>query len=428
MIKTRFAPSPTGYLHIGGARTGLFSWIFTRKNQGKFVLRVEDTDKARSKKEYLDEILESLKWLGINWDEICYQSQRFDIYRDQADKLIDKGLAYRKEGAIFFKYDFDEINVEDLVRGQVKFIELPKTEEVIIKTDQTPTYNFSCVVDDALMGITHVIRGEDHLSNTPKQALMYKALGFTVPFFAHLPMILSPEGGRMSKRFGATAISEYKNKGFLPKSIANYLLLLGWSPDDDREIISLEEAKKLFELKNVNKTGASFSFDKLTWINSQYIRSKNLEQLTEEIRNFLIAKDHPYAETDYDYFKKVAGIFKTRLNTLAEFPEKARFCFTDDIHYAADAEKVLKEKVVKEMKVLRDNLEKIDDFNEEVIEEKFRGTAKDLGVKVKVLIHPTRVALTGSKNGPGLFETLDILGKEKVIERIDKLIDYWKNN
>ena len=191
MLKVRFAPSPTGYLHIGGARTCLFNWLYARKMQGEFILRIEDTDLARSKKEYLDEILESIKWLGMDWDQIYYQSQRFDLYCQYAQKLIDEKKAYKKEGAVFFKYDFERIEIDDLIRGKIVFTELPKSEEVIIKSDNSPTYNFSCCLDDALMGINCVIRGEDHISNTPKQVLMYKGLGFSVPQFAHVPLIHS---------------------------------------------------------------------------------------------------------------------------------------------------------------------------------------------------------------------------------------------
>ncbi|MDD4183556.1 MAG: glutamate--tRNA ligase family protein, partial [Candidatus Omnitrophica bacterium] len=235
----RFAPSPTGYLHIGGARTCLFNWLYARHTKGKFILRIEDTDLARSKQEYLDEILESIKWLGMDFDEIYYQSKRFDLYRDYAQKLVDSGRAYKKDDAVFFKYDFANANVEidDLIRGKIVFKELPKEEEVIIKKDGTPTYNFSCCIDDALMEMSLIIRGEDHISNTPKQILMYKALGFKAPQFAHVPLIMSEEGGRMSKRYGATSIREYKEEGYLAEAIANYLLLLSWSPGGNREII-----------------------------------------------------------------------------------------------------------------------------------------------------------------------------------------------
>lgn len=249
MLKVRFAPSPTGYLHIGGARTCLFNWLYARRFGGTFVLRIEDTDLERSKKEYVDEILESIKWLGMDWDEIHYQSQRFDLYTQYAKKLIDEGKAYVKDGATFFKYDVSRIEIDDVIRGKIVFTELPKEEEVIIKSDGSPTYNFCCVIDDALMEMSMIVRGEDHISNTPKQLLMYQALGFKSPRFAHVPLIMSEEGGRMSKRHGATSLREYKDLGYLPQAIVNYLMLLGWSPGDNKEIISLEEARQLFDLR-----------------------------------------------------------------------------------------------------------------------------------------------------------------------------------
>jgi glutamyl-tRNA synthetase len=426
MVKVRFAPSPTGFLHIGGARTALFNWIYARKNNGEFILRIEDTDQNRSKPEYLDEILESLKWLKVDWDQIYHQSKRFDIYRDYAQKLIDKGYAYQKDQAIFFKYNFNRIEVNDSIRGKVVFNELPKDEEVIIKKDGTPGYNFSCCIDDALMEITCVIRGEDHLSNTPKQILIYKALGFDIPDFAHLPLILSPEGGRLSKRFGATAISEYKKQGYLPESLANYLLLLGWSPGEDREILSLKQAQDLFELKDVNKTGAAFSLDKLNWINAYYIRNNSLNQLTQKIQSYLVKQKHPFADIEYNQLKEVVALFQTRLTTLSEFSDKADFFFSRDLKYSPESGSVLENKLSQEMKALREKLSRIDDFKKDLIEERFRKTAKDLDLKVGILVHPTRVALTGRKKGPGLFETMEVLGKGKVLQRLDKLIKYWE--
>jgi glutamyl/glutaminyl-tRNA synthetase len=283
MVKTRFAPSPTGSLHIGGARTCLFSWLYARSRGGSFVLRIEDTDRTRSKQEYLEEILESLKWLGLDWDEIYYQSRRFKLYQEYANKLVSQGKAYEKEGAIFFKYDFEDIQIDDLIKKKVVFKELPKEEEVIIKSDKSPTYNFSCVIDDALMEITHVIRGDDHMSNTPKQILMYQALGFKVPNFAHVPLIMAEEGGRLSKRFGATSIEEYRKAGFLPQAVVNYLLLLGWSPGSDQEIIEIGQAQKKFDIKDVNKAAASFSLDKFTWLNSHYVKSSLPQELYPDV-------------------------------------------------------------------------------------------------------------------------------------------------
>ncbi len=426
MLRTRFAPSPTGFLHIGGARTALFNWIYTRKEGGEFILRIEDTDKSRTKSEYLNEILESLRWLNLDWDKIYYQSERFDIYQKQAQKLIDKGCAYEKDGAVFFKYNFDQIKINDLIRGCVIFSELPKPEEVIIKKDGSPTYNFSCCVDDALMEISCVIRGEDHLSNTPKQILIYEALNFNPPEFAHIPLTLSPEGGRLSKRHGATAISEYKNKGYLPEALANYFLLLGWSPGEDQEIITIDQAQKLFNLKNVNKTGSAFSLDKLNWINSQYIKRKSSDQLYGEIKYFLERIGHSYAKIDKEKIKKGVDLFKTRLVTLADFASEAAFLFDEDVAYTPEAKGVVEAKRVREVEQLRRALNRVDNFEEKVVESVFRETVDKLDLKMKVLVHPVRVALTGKTKGPGLFEVMEVLGKSKVLDRLEGLIRYWQ--
>lgn len=425
MVKVRFAPSPTGYLHIGGARTCLFNWLYARHTKGVFVLRIEDTDLARSKPEYLDEILESIKWLGMDWDEIHYQSKRFDIYKEYAQKLVNAGKALQKEGAIFFKYDFNKVEINDLIRGEIVFNELPKEEEVIIKKDGTPTYNFSCVIDDALMGITHVIRGEDHIPNTPKQILMYQALGFSLPQFAHVSLILSEEGGRMSKRYGATSIREYKDEGYLAEALANYLMLLSWSPGQDREIITLAEAREVFDIKDINKTAAAFSMDKLNWLNSEYIKNKNPEELTQTAEQYLQNKNFLPPNTDRDYLKKVTFLFKERLTKLSDLLDRAHFCFYDNYSYSEDTGEILKRNLSKEIRTLADKLYKIDNFNKETIEKEFRAAAESLGLKTKDLVHPVRVALTGKKVGPGLFETMEVLGKDKVIARLGRLINYW---
>ena len=427
MVRTRFAPSPTGFLHLGGARTALFSWIYARKNNGEFILRIEDTDKARSKKEYLDEILESLSWLGIDWDRIFYQSQRLNIYQEYAKKLVDEGKAYFKEGAIYFKYEFKKIKFFDLIKGEIEFERLPKEEEVIIKSDGTPTYNFSCVIDDALMGITHVIRGEDHISNTPKQILIYEALGFNPPYFAHLPLILSPDKTRLSKRKGAVSIREYREEGYLKEAILNYFLLLGWSPKDNREIISIEEAQNIFDIKDISKSNASLSPEKLDWINSEYIKRKSAEELTSLVENYLINKGF-LEEINKEYLKKVVALFKERMTKLADLLNWAYFCFYDDFSYAPDTEKILEKDLSQEVEVLKERLSKIENFTKEEIEKEFRDTAASLGLKARDLVHPVRVALTGKRIGPGLFETMEVLGKEKVIKRLERLVDYWRKS
>jgi len=425
MVKVRFAPSPTGYLHIGGARTCLFNWLYARHTQGTFILRIEDTDLQRSKQEYLEEILESIQWLGMDWDQIYYQSKRFDLYREYAQKLIGSGHAYQKDGAIFFKYEFNTIEIDDLIRGKIVFNELPKEEEVIIKKDGTPTYNFSCVIDDALMQLTHVIRGEDHIPNTPKQILMYQALGFTMPQFAHVPLILSEEGGRMSKRYGATSIREYKEDGYLAQAIANYLLLLSWSPGDNKEIISLAEAKDIFDIKDVNKTAAAFSIDKLNWVNAEYIGKKSAQEWSVMVEEYLRRKDFLPPQTSSEDVKRVAPLFKSRASKLSDLLDWARFCFYDNYSYSDDTQDILQRNLVKEIKALVDRLALIAQFDKTEIEKEFRAVAEGLHLKAKDLVHPTRVALTGKKVGPGLFETMEALGKEKVIERLNRLIQYW---
>jgi glutamyl-tRNA synthetase len=425
MVKVRFAPSPTGYLHVGGARTCLFNWLYARHMHGTFILRIEDTDLQRSKKEYLDEILESIRWLGMDWNEIYFQSQRFDLYKQHAQKLIAQGKAYEKEGAVFFKYDFTKIEINDLIRGQIVFTELPKEEEVIIKSDGSPTYNFSCVVDDALMGLTLIIRGEDHISNTPKQILMYKALGFNTPDFAHVPLILSPDGGRLSKRFGATSIREYKEEGYLSQALANYLTLLSWSPGNNREIITLSEACEIFDITHVNKTGAEFSLDKLNWINSEYIKTKNIKDLRKNLAEFLANKNFLPPDTSEEYLEKVTELFRDRLVKLSDFLDRARFCFHDDYTYAQDTEEILQKDLSKEMTALVEAMTELPAFDKVAIETEFRATAARLGLKTKDLVHPVRVALTGKRVGPGLFETMEVLGLDKVIQRLNRLIAYW---
>ena len=331
MMRVRFAPSPTGNLHIGGARTALFNWLYARAKQGKFILRIEDTDKKRSKKKYLDEILSSLQWLGFNWDELYYQSQRFDIYTECAQKLVDSGAAYlakstTKRQAIIFKVMPEKLKINDLIHGEIEFDTETIKDQVLIKSDGTPTYNFACVVDDATMGITHVMRGDDHISNTPKQMILYQALNFPIPEFAHLPLIMGTEGGRLSKRTGATAISDYRRMGYLPQALANYLLLLGWSPGGNREIIDIQETIKLFDIKNINKTAATFDLDKLKWINNQYLKKADAEKLTDEIIPLLLKKRYIHKNNfDRTYLVSLVKLFQGRLSQLTDFMEWADF-------------------------------------------------------------------------------------------------------
>lgn len=426
MIRTRFAPSPTGYLHIGGARTALFSWLWARNQKGEFILRIEDTDLNRSKKEYEQEIIESLSWLGLDWDGLYHQSERFDIYKEYARKLIASGHASEKDGAVFFKYVFEKITIDDLVHGPIVFEELPKEEEVIIKSDGTPTYNFCCVVDDALLGVTHIIRGDDHISNTPKQILMYKALSLPLPSFGHIPLIMSEDGSRMSKRFGAVSIREYRQKGYLSKGLVNYLLLLGWSPGSNREIISLDEARKIFSLNAVNKTAACFSFSKLDWINAEYIKALNDTEFGSMAVSFLKERGILNDSLSEDYVRKSAILYKTRISTFEQLLERARSFFSDSFEYDPDTQPILEKDLSAQIKFLKERLLKCDFSDKTIIEQEFRRVAEELGLKTKDLVHPVRVALTGSKVGPGLFEAMEVLGQQRVTQRLERLVGHYK--
>ncbi len=455
-MKVRFAPSPTGNLHIGGARTCLFNWLFAKSKGAKFVLRIEDTDARRSRKEYLEEIMFSMKWLGFDWDELYHQSERFDIYREYAQKLLEQGKAYKAEKiaieaaeegeggeeeaegegcspnpvegpvptgqAIIYKVPQVKVKITDLIRGDIEFDTSVIKDQVLIKSDGTPSYNFACVVDDALMGITHVIRGDDHISNTPKQVLLYNALGFPVPEFAHLPLILSKEGGRLSKRKGATAISEYREMGYLPGALVNFLLLLGWSPGGNREIIPMQEAIKLFRIKHVNKTAAVLDMDKLNWINNQYLKHSDPEKLTDEVvpvlvEAGLIDKGH----YDREYIKSLVTLFRDRLTLLKDFPKFADFFFVPEDKLQIDPaaqEKFLSRDFSKEFSLFVERLRKLDKFEIPEIEKSFRDMVAQLGIPAKELIHPIRVALTGKTVGPGLFDVIYYLGKERTERRL----------
>lgn len=423
MVRVRFAPSPTGYLHIGSARTALFNWLYARHNKGAFIIRIEDTDKERSKSEYLEEILASLKWLFMTWDgELSFQSQRFDIYKKYANTLVEKGLAYCEGPAIIFKVEKSKkVAFEDMIRGRVEFSTDDIKDQVLMKSDGTPTYNFACVVDDHEMQITHIIRGDDHISNTPKQVMLYEALGLPQPKFAHIPLILSKDGGRMSKRHGATSIFKYKNMGFLPEALANYLSLMGWAPGNDVEILPIEEVIKLFDVKDVNKTGAIFDMDKLSWMNGQYIAAKTDEELAGLITGYM-ADTGSKLNAPHDLLMKVIGLYKIRMKTLSDFAGMTDFFFRDD--YLVD-EKAFKKYLdpAESKKIVASfsaRLEKLDAFSCDVIENSCRAMADENELKPGQIIHPTRVAISGKTTGAGLFEMMEVLGRKKVLERMRK--------
>ncbi|MCX5749478.1 MAG: glutamate--tRNA ligase [Candidatus Saganbacteria bacterium] len=469
-VRVRFAPSPTGYLHVGGARTALYNWLFARKMKGDFILRIEDTDKARSTQDATQAILDGLEWLGMDWDEgPFYQTERLDIYREYAQKLLEEGKAYycfctgeelaaqRKEArekkeapryngkcrkltadeqkkliaggkpaVLRFKTPVEGTTiVDDLIRGPVKFENGLLDDFVILKTDTFPTYNFAAVIDDHLMEITHVIRGDDHLSNTPRQILMYRALGFDLPKFAHIPMILGKDKARMSKRHGATSVIDYKGLGYLPEAMINYLARLGWG-HADQEIFSREELIDLFTLEKVNKTSAVFDTDKLDWLNAHYIRQSLPERLMDLTRPFLEKAYPSYTELSktkggIDHIRKIIVCLQDRMKTVNEVVALSDFFFSDELKFdPAAVQKHLKEEGVADiLSRLKEGLSKVSPFTKDNIEPVFRNLAKELGVKAGKVIHPARVALTGRSDSPPMFDTVEIIGKETSIKRLE---------
>lgn len=444
MTKVRFAPSPTGYLHIGSARTALFNWLYARHTGGKFILRIEDTDLERSKKEFLEEILDSLKWLGLDWDdELVFQSKRLDIYRQFARELLDKGLAYEAEGeirdkegniikdssritqkAIIFKVPQGRIiTIDDLVHGKIEIDSSTIKDQVMIKSDGFPTYNFACVIDDASLGITCVIRGDDHISNTPKQILFYEALGFSAPEFAHVPLILGKDRSRMSKRHGATSIREYREAGYLAQALVNFIALLGWAPGDNREIMPIEAIIREFDIKNIKSVNAVFDIDKLNWMNSEYIKALDIDTLTSLIKKFFDKED--LGGLNEANLKKLVKLFTIRIKTLGDFKEEAGYFLKDNLEYNEEQLTRLARKpnIKENLAKFRNILSALDEFTISNTEEALRNLAKELNISAGELIHPSRFILTGRTVGPGIFDVLELLGKERVLKRFDSAIE-----
>ncbi len=426
-VKVRFAPSPTGYLHIGGARTALFNWLFARHNKGVFLLRIEDTDQQRSTEEATQAILDSMKWLGLDWDEGPYfQSQRLPVYRQYAEKLVAEGKAFYDtdaEGrkAIRFKMLDGVTEINDLIHGTITFDTSLIEDFVILKADGFPTYNFACVVDDAEMGITHIIRGDDHISNTPKQIGLYKAFGFKMPEFAHIPMILGEDGSRLSKRHGATSVTEYRDKGYLPHALVNFLALLGWSPGNDQEIISIPEMIEKFTLKRANKTSAQFNNIKLDWMNGQYIKNTPVEQLIPQVQSFFEKSGVDMSKITPGWLSDFVKLYHERFKTFQDLLNQTRFFFTDTIEYdLAAVNKFLKKEGVGELlKEAYSVISRIDTFDKKTLEDSLRALTEKLGVGFSRLAQPMRVAITGKSVSAGVFETMELLGKEKNLKRLD---------
>ncbi|MDZ7609261.1 MAG: glutamate--tRNA ligase [Candidatus Desulforudaceae bacterium] len=482
-IRVRFAPSPTGSLHIGGARTALFNWLYARKTGGVFVLRLEDTDTERFIAAAAEGIFSTLRWLALGWDEgpdkggpfgPYAQSERKPLYTAEAQRLLEAGSAFRcyctpdelaqhreevrKRGEVA-RYSGrcrhlteDERRakeeqgirpalriaapaegttvVTDLVRGEVSFDNRASFDDyIIMKSNGMPTYNFACVVDDHTMGITDVIRAEEHLSNTPKQIIVYHALGYPLPRFAHVPMILAPDRSKLSKRHGATAVEEFREQGYLPEAILNYLALLGWSPGDEREVMGIEEIVSMFSLDSVSKHAAIYDVKKLTWINAQYLSNLPIERVVETALPFFQARnlvsDQP-ATQEMEYAIRVIDAVRSRIHTLVELADASAYFFSEDFSYDEKGVRkhFTKEGVAQVLTRGREALARVEPFTLEETEKAYREVIEGMEISGGALIHPTRLALSGRTVGPGLFDIIVILGKEKCLARLDRAIAF----
>jgi len=472
-IRVRIAPSPTGLLHIGTARTALFNYLFVKQNKGKFILRIEDTDTERSEKKYEKDILENLEWLGLKWDEgPIRQSERIKIYQKYLEKLLDSGQAFycdhtkeeldkekkeqikkkqaprhicnrpkyviaskakqsreknkiaaspsapRNDNCIIrFRCPDKKVVFEDLIRGKLEFDGNLLGDISIAKDEKTPLYNFAAAIDDSEMKISHIIRGEDHLSNTPKQILIQQALGLDISQFAHLPLILGPDKSKMSKRHGSVSIKEYKEQGYLPEALINFMVLLGWNPGTEQEIFSCQGLVEEFSLQRVHKGGAIFNIQRLDWINGQYIRKMDIDELTEKCLPYLPKN------TDKKYAKKVVALEKERIKKLSEIGDMTKFFFTDEMKYDSELliwKKMTLKQVKNNLGILEKTLEQTGDFDQKSLEQLLNPLREKHGTGE--LLWPLRVALTGQKNSPGPFEIMEVLGKQKSLKRIKQAI------
>jgi glutamyl-tRNA synthetase len=433
-VRTRFAPSPTGYLHVGGARTALFNWLFARKHGGTFVLRVEDTDAARNTADAYEVIYQGLRWLGLQWDEgpqiggdfgPYFQSERNSIYEKHFATLDAKGLLYEDGGAIRFRSPRKTVTVEDLVCGRIAFdMSNPMThpDMTIRRPDGSWIFHFVNVVDDIEMQLSHVIRGEDHLSNTPKHVELYEALDAKPPQFAHIPLILNHEGKKLSKRDGGSSITYFIDGGYAPEAVANYISLLGWSPKDNREFLSVDEIRDLFSLENINRRSAIFDLDKCFWLNGQHLLNMSLERFIELAIPFLDKAGVAYGSPEA--LAPVLAIVKPKVKHLSDIPDWIGYFFTDDYAYdPAAVDKALgKPGALDRLAQLRDAYAGVTDWTHPTLEASLKETAEKLGAKNGEFIHPARVAVSGRAVGPGLYEMLEVLGQARVLARFDATI------
>ena len=420
MIRVRFAPSPTGYLHVGGARTALFNWLYARHHDGIFILRIEDTDKERSTDESIEEILESMRWLGLDWDEYYRQTDRTDAHLEAAQDLIDRDLAYEADGAWWFRVPTEGATVvHDDLLGDVSFPNDQLKDFVIRRSDGSFIYHFVVVVDDADMEVTHVIRGDDHLNNTPKHVLLFEALGRPVPRFAHLPMILGQDRSRLSKRHGDTATLEYRERGFLPEAMVNFLARLGWAHGDD-EVFDRTTLVELFSIAEVNKSGAIFEDAKLLWLNQQHMKLADLDRLLDLIRPMILELGHVAAElwdsADKEHMRTGVHLLRDRCRTLRDLAAAMELLFP--VPLVCVDEIVVNAMQAPLMLAVADALASTEPFDPETIERDVRAALDAEGAKLKDIALASRLAVSGRKAGPGLFDSLAMMGRDLVVQRL----------
>jgi glutamyl-tRNA synthetase len=440
-VRVRFAPSPTGYLHIGGARTALFNWLYARHTGGTFILRIEDTDVARNMQEAVEVILQGLRWLGLDWDEgpitgdatgpskgeygPYFQSQRRENYRQRVEALLSRGLAYKHEGTVKFKMPREPIVVPDLVVGNVTRgltdREQLDPDFIIVRSDGLPVFHLVNVVDDLEMGITHVIRGEDHLSNTPKHIALFRAFGVEPPKYAHIPLILNIDGSKMSKRDHGASLSSYLEEGYAPEAVVNYLSLLGWSPKGNREKISREEVIDIFDLPQILRANARFDLTKLRWLNTEYIREMGIQRFYELAVHSLAKAGIDTSQFPIEYVKAALDTCKEKVKLFNDVPLFTDFYFQDEVTLDPEA---VKKDFTPENKArllkLREAFSKLPSFDAATLGATLQSLAAELSVKAGVLVHPTRLACTGKTIGPSLYHLMEVLGKERVLQRLDR--------
>jgi glutamyl-tRNA synthetase len=406
----RFAPSPTGFLHIGGVHTALFNWLFARHEGGEFRLRIENTDTSREVETATEQIQDSLRWLGLDWDgELSFQLDRMERCREEAQRLVAEDKAYEDEGAIRMRMPDEGTTAwDDLIRGRIEYPNEKIEDLVLVRADGRPTYNFASPIEDWLDGITHVLRGDDHISNTPKQIQILQALGAPLPEYGHLANILGPDGKKLSKRHGATSVEEFRAQGYIPEALVNFLALLGWSYDDKTTVMSREELVERFTLERVGASPAVFDFQKLEWLNGVYLRELPPDEYADQLVGYLREQGYDW---DEDLVRRAAPLVQEKIATLGEFPEFAGFLFRD---VQPDAT-LLDGPVLEEAEQV---LAALEPFTTAAIEESLRGLAERLELKPREAFQPIRVAVTGSRISPGLFESIELLGRERTLDRI----------